>query len=224
MIQLVLWDAQHDGRLGQWLSMRSGSGGIVEARNQVHEQVADLDASIQWLFWIDADMGFEADALDRLLAAADPVERPVVGGLCFAWKEIQPDGMSGYHCVSRPTIFDWVEHPDGHKRFTGVVDYPRNELVQCAGTGTAFLLVHRSVIEAVGANVEEQGRWFDRIKGSDGSKLGEDISFCVRVTAAGFPIHVHTGIRTNHLKEAWISESVFDSERVVAAALNVDGS
>lgn len=212
MLHMVLFDVQNEQRLGQYLTMRSGSGGIVEARNELAAQFLQLDDSIEWLFWIDADMGFPADGLHRLLDAADPVERPVMGGLCFAWKEIEPDNLAGYHCVARPTIFDWVEHPDGIKRFTGVVDYPRDQVVQCAATGTAFVLMHRSVVEAI----SEEQRPFDRLRGTDGSLLGEDISACVRITAAGFPIHVHTGVHTNHLKEAWISEAVYDQERVLA--------
>jgi len=219
LLQLALYDQHNHNRLGQWLTMRSGSGGIVEARNQIHEQVADLPSSIQWLLWIDADMGFAPDSLDRLLAAADPVDRPIVGGLCFAWKEIQPDGLNGFHCVARPTIFDWVEHDDGHKRFTGVVEFPTDEVMSCAATGTAFLLVHRSVVERVAESRDTHGRWFDRIKGSDGSLLGEDISFCVRATAAGFPIHVHTGVVTNHLKELWVTDAVYDQERLIHSVM-----
>lgn len=212
VLQMVMMDFQTERRLGQWLTMRAGSGGIVEARNELAAQFLQLDDKVQWLFWIDADMGFPADGLHRLLAAADPVERPVMGGLCFAWKEIEPDGLNGYHCVARPTIFDWVEHPDGIKRFTGVVDYPRDEVFECAATGTAFLLMHRSVVEAI----SKEQRPFDRLRGTDGSLLGEDISACVRISAAGFPIHVHSGVHTNHLKEAWISEAVYDQERIIS--------
>ena len=222
LLRMVMWDSQHDRRLGQYLTMRSGSGGIVEARNDVYRQFLELDSTSEWCLWIDADMGFDCDALDQLLAVADPVERPIVGGLCFAWKEVQPDGLGGYHCVARPTIFDWVEHPDGHKRFTGVHDYPRNEVVQCAGTGTAFLLVHRSVIEAVAATADDQGAWFDRLKGSDGSRLGEDISFCVRAASCGFPIHVHTGVVTNHLKELWVDDAVYAQQQTLGRLLEAE--
>lgn len=219
LLRMVMFDMANGQRLGQYLTMRAGSGGIVEARNEVWDQFMALDSRPEWCLWIDADMGFDCDALHQLLEVADPVERPIVGALCFAWKEVQPDGLGGYHCVARPTIFDWIEHPDGHKRFTGVDDYPRGEVVKCAGTGTAFLLVHRTVIEKVAESVDEQGRWFDRLKGSDGSRLGEDISFCVRAASAGFPIHVHTGVVTNHLKELWVQDSVFAEQQTLGRFL-----
>jgi hypothetical protein len=79
--------------------------------------------------------------------------------------------------------------------------------------------VHRSVIEKVAESAEEHGRWFDRLKGSDGSRLGEDISFCVRAASAGFPIHVHTGVVTNHLKELWVQDSVFAEQQTLGRFL-----
>lgn len=218
LLKLVLWDSQRDRRLAQYLTMRSGSGGIVEARNKVVRQfLDDVESDVEWLFWLDADMGFAPNTLDALLAYADPVERPIVGGLCFAWKELEQDGLGGFHCAARPTLYHWVEQDDGHKRFVGLADYPRNELLPVAGTGSACILIHRSALEKVDAM--PNGAPYDRIKGSDGSLLGEDISFCVRATACDLPIHVHTGIHTNHLKELWVTESNLDAERIVMQAV-----
>jgi GT2 family glycosyltransferase len=214
LLKLVLWDSQKDQRLAQYLTMRSGSGGIVEARNNVVRQfLDDVEESVEWLFWLDADMGFAPDVLDRLLAEADATDRPMVGALCFAWKELEPDGFGGFHCAARPTIYHWIDQDDGHRRFVGLAEYPPNQLVPTAATGSACVLVHRSVIEAVDAL---DGEAYDRLRGTDGARLGEDISFCVKVAACGFPIHVHTGIQTNHLKELWVSEANLFAERIVA--------
>lgn len=224
-MRLQSWDYGHDNRIANWLMLRSGSGGIVQARNKLMADFLASDPSNEWLMWLDADMGFEPDAIDRLLAAADPVERPVVGGLCFAWKEIAVDGLGGFRCVARPTMFDWVEHEDGLKRFTGVASYQPDSLVQVAGTGAAFLLSHRSVIEQIAGDMEERGRWFDRIKGTDGELLGEDISYCVRVASYGHPLYVHTGVKTNHLKELWVTDEVFaDQQELVSYRVGSDGS
>ncbi len=217
LMRLQSWDYGHEQRIGEWLMMRSGSGGIVQARNRVMHDYLEMDNQFEWLMWMDADMGFEPDALDRLLAVADPQSAPVVGGLCFAWKELAVDEMGGFRCVARPTMFDWVEHEDGVKRFTGLAVYPKDQLVQVAGTGAAFILSHRSVIEQIAADADTRGWWFDRIRGTDGELLGEDISYCVRVASYGHPLYVHTGIQTNHLKELWVSEQVFDDQQELAS-------
>lgn len=201
LMALVAFDRAADGLLchdyGR-ISVRGGTDGLVAARNMIAQRVVDSD--VDWLLWIDSDMGFEPDALYRLLAVADPVQRPVVGGLCFASRQFVHDGMNGFRTRPLPTIYRWLE-VDGERKFTAVPLYPVNELVRCEGTGSAFLLVHRSAFERTGPG------WYDRLRGTDGSLLGEDISFCVRLGAADVPIHVHTGVRTTHLKPQWVGEA-----------------
>ena len=54
---------------------------ISTARNMIVTKFL-TEQTAPWLLMADTDMVFAADALDRLIAAADPAERPVVGGLC----------------------------------------------------------------------------------------------------------------------------------------------
>lgn len=193
---------------GGWLAMRCyGADGIPAARNKAVEQfLAEKDA--EWLFWIDTDMGFEPDTIDRLLEVADPVERPIVGGLCFAQKQTTSDGMGGWHTALAPTIYDWTTvEATGETGFLSRHGYPANMLVQCAGTGSACILIHRSVFERLAAAGRRD--WYDRVPNptANGRLLGEDLSFCLRAGAAGIPVHIHTGVRTTHFKPAWLGES-----------------
>jgi hypothetical protein len=208
LFDLLAWDLSHDQHLGPWTRMRCAAGGLPEGRNELAKSL--IDESMEWLFMIDSDMGYQADILDQLHAVADPLDRPIVGGLCFAQREVAPDNAHGYRCEARPTIYDWVEHPDGHKRMTGRNNYPVNTLVRAAATGAACLLIHRSVFEKISA--EYGPAWFDRMRGTDGSLLGEDISFFVRCGALDIPLHIHTGIRTTHHKELWLGETEFWSQ------------
>jgi GT2 family glycosyltransferase len=214
LVNLLLFDASHEQRIirGGYLPFRCGTEGLVAARNRIAAHFAASDAD--WLFVVDTDMGFAPDTLERLVRAADAVERPIVGALCFAWRELEPDGLSGYRCEPRPTIFDYVPSDDGRK-FMGVSSYPLDEVVQCAGTGSACVLIHRSVFERIEA--EYGSTWYDRITGDDGNKLGEDISFCVRAAGCGFPIHVHTGVKTTHCKTLWVGEPDFWNTLAVRA-------
>jgi len=205
LLNLVGFDMAHDRRLSGWAQVKCSSGGIPEGRNQLAAQL--LAGDCEWLFMVDADMGFEPMALEQLLHVADPDNRPIVGGLCFALRENSDDGMGGFRTVPRPTIFDWVQHEDGHMRFTGRHHYPVNALVECAATGGAFLLIHRSVLQRIRDKFGDV--WFNRVVGTDGSVIGEDISFFTRTAALEIPCHVHTGIRTTHLKSSWVGEETF---------------
>src|SRR6185295_11962872 len=108
MIELVGWDLANKGRLlqGGYIAMRCGTNGLVEARNKAVAQFL-ADGRADWLFWIDTDMGFAPDTIDELMAAADPVQRPIVGALAFSQRETNPDGMGGWRTAATPTIFDW---------------------------------------------------------------------------------------------------------------------
>lgn len=204
-VEMLTWDLTHDRRLSYRIGVRVSSGGLVEGRNQIAEMF--LGGPGEWLLFVDSDMGFAPDSLDALLAVADPVERPIVGALCFAWKETRQDGLAGFRCVSRPTILDYGVK-DGVETFIGRLEVPDNEVVRCAATGMAFVLIHRSVFTTIGT-----GNWFDRIKGADGKYAGEDVSFCIRAGAKNVPVHVHTGVVTNHQKTLWVGPEDWERDR-----------
>jgi hypothetical protein len=194
--------------LGGFVKMRCGTNGLVGARNRAVTGFLEA-AKADWLLWVDSDMGFRPDALEQLIAHADPVERPIVGALCFAQKETELDDYHGYRTEVRATIFNWVQtDPDKPPWFTARAWYPPNALVKCAGTGSAFILIHRTVFERI---ADEYGPacWYDQIRADDGELIGEDISFCMRANALGFPVYVHTGVRTSHMKRLWLQEADF---------------
>ena len=188
-----------------------GSGGIVAGRNQLAKVMCD-ESPAEWLFMVDSDMGFAPDTLERLIAAADPIERPVVGGLCFAHKT---DGKAEFYGVryrACPTLYDFVDLPD-KVGFAPRLDYPRNELVAVSATGGACVLIHRTVLESVRAKYGDV--WFDAITHPKGPTVfSEDLSFCIRVAGCGFPLYVHTGIKTTHDKGGvFLDEAFYDDQQ-----------
>lgn len=217
LMNLLMFDVANHGRIvrGGYTAVRCArSADLVDARNQAAEGFLARPEG-EWLFVVDTDMGFEPDTLERLLEVADPETRPIVGALCFAQRETEPDGMSGYRTAPRFTILDWVETGDG-PRFMGRSTYPPGAVVKCAGTGSACILIHRSVLERMHA--EYGPTWYNRIGGSDGKLLGEDVSFCVRAGSLDIPIHIHTGVKTTHLKNVWLGEHDFWKQAQVPSA------
>lgn len=198
----------HDfGKVGK----QCGSGGIVAGRNLLAKVMCD-ESSAEWLFMVDSDMGFNPDTLERLIAAADPIDRPVVGALCFAHKT---DGKASFHGVRYrccPTLYDYVELPD-KVGFAPRMTYPRDQLVQVTGTGGACVLIHRTALEAVRDKYGDV--WFDPLTHERGPTVfSEDLSFCVRLAGVGAPIHVHTGVRTTHDKGGvFLDEEFYDRQQ-----------
>jgi hypothetical protein len=206
MMRLVAYDAANDARIvstGGPFMIRCDSGHLVESRNLAVQRFLD-ETEHEWLFFIDTDMGFLPDTVDRLLACADPTARPIVGALCFGLREVVYDGYGGRRVMPVPTILMPAVTTAGHHGFATRWEYPADTLLQVGGTGAACLLIHRGVLEKLRA--DHGNRWFDQARYGDGQVVSEDLSFCARAGAAGFPIYVHTGIKTTHHKQVWISD------------------
>jgi hypothetical protein len=198
-------------RIGPYTAMKCGTDGLVAARNDTVKAFLKTDA--QWLWWIDTDMGFLPDALDGLLAVADPVERPIVGALCFSNRETGQDGYNGYRCDPVPTVYKFITLPDGKNGFQPIFDYARDSLVEVAGTGSACIVIHRSVFEAVHAKWGPN--WYIRLTNpTTGQLIGEDLSFCYRAADVGFRLYVNTAVKTTHLKPIWLQEADYDPDVV----------
>jgi hypothetical protein len=204
---------------------------VAEGRSQVVEAFlrSDVFKGVDWLLMIDSDMTFEPDALCQLLGhayggdpEADPFDPdcPVIGALCFA----------GGRTRMYPTIYRGATRKahDGTDQVVPepIEDYPRNQLVKVMATGAAFLLVHRKVLthmqmpfpDGYGTDMHGQPNphpWF--VEGlSKGVQFGEDVAFCMRVNSLGYGVHVHTGVKTGHIKVLELNEEVWDeyNERV----------
>jgi GT2 family glycosyltransferase len=170
------------------LTLESGPN-ISTARNKV---VADFlgRQHAPWLFMCDTDMMLPADTIDRLIAAADPVQRPVVGGLCFS--------LDGGEKLS--TMYELTEK-DGRPAFTRYGTWPEDTCMRVSATGAACLLMHRDALETVAKDGGDVAApWFRETSVGPMALMGEDLTFCLRCAAAGIPVHVHTGVRIGHMK------------------------
>jgi glycosyltransferase involved in cell wall biosynthesis len=192
------------------------SSGVVEGRNEVVREF--LSSAAEWLFFVDSDMGFEPDALEKLVAAADPVERPIVGGLCFGFGPIGDTLGAGNSLIKRPfpTIFD-LHETDDDAGFRPRWGYIPGVMQRCSATGAALVLIHRSVFEQIQAKWGDV--WFDRMKYPKAKKLwGEDTSFCIRAGLLGHSVWVHAGVQSSHSKVIMVTQDVFMSELIAQPA------
>jgi GT2 family glycosyltransferase len=152
-----------------------------------------------WLLMADTDMAWAPDALDRLIAAADPVLRPIVGGLCYG----QNDGAADPY----PVMYELTDK-DGTPAFCRYERWPEDTCVRVSATGAAFLLLHRAALETVAAYTRDKAApWFvETSVGAPLALMGEDMTFCLRAGAAGIPVHVHTGVQVGHIKPVMLGK------------------
>jgi hypothetical protein len=113
-------------------------------------------------------------------------------------------------------VFDWA-HVEDQYGWAVRWDYKLDTVTSVGGTGSACILIHRSVFEQVEA---AHGRvWYDRIPNTTtGQLISEDLSFCLRVGALKIPLHVHTGVPTTHFKHLWLGEEEYWKQRALRNA------
>jgi GT2 family glycosyltransferase len=230
LLLLQVWDANHHGYItngGQYVP-KYGTN-VSQNRNQLVR--AFLESGIEWLWFVDDDMTFEPDIVDRLMEVADPTERPIVGALCFAF-------LLNHDQQVVPTIYGLGEK-DGETKLVRHTGYPRDELVQVAATGSGCVLIHRRVFVELAKRWQTPWPWFDysewghafsswgQIPGTDvayagpGDHIGEDITFCLRAGSQGgnredydgsgevFPVFVDTRIKCGHRKKFTVDENEY---------------
>lgn len=208
LLRAFAYDATSTG-----LMVRGGGPVLFQAspmnlhavRNTLAKGMLD-ETTADWLCFIDADAGFDQDAVERLVEAADPVERPIVGALAFMVDKGKVDGQGGFYWNPAPTLYRYGKDKHGKDGFIVLWDYPPDTLVEVAATGCHMLLIHRCVLEKI--RQSDGDHWFTRgVMFAEQGLLGEDFSFCVRAKQHGFPIYVHTGVRTSHQQTVWLHES-----------------
>jgi len=173
------------------LALESGPN-ISTARNKLCAEFLARPGSPPWLFMCDTDMVLAPDTVDRLIAAADPVDRPVVGGLCWSL-----DGGVRY-----PVMYELTQPETGRLAFTRYGEWPEDACMRVSATGAACLLIHRSALQRVRKDAHDLAApWFrESGVGAPLALMGEDMTFCLRCAAAGVPVHVHTGVKAGHMK------------------------
>lgn len=222
VMDLIAYDLSRSQRIGVPIRTAVPSMGIIEGANKTVETF--LAGDQEWLFWLDCDMGFAPDVLDRLMAAVDPIERPAVGALVFKYHHLERDNCNGVLAEERPVILDWGMDESGQQGFMCRRTYPENALIRCDATGMACAVIHRSVHEAI---LAEYGPvWHTPLPwpGNEGAMLGPDVSFWARAAQVDKPLHVHTGAHTNHAKTIFVSHASYSGRLATMGFTPHDGT
>lgn len=182
---------------------------ITRARASLVSQFLD-DPSATHLLFIDADIGFEAEQVIRLIecgadvcAAVYPVKRLDWGRIRTTIETARPNPAA----ASLQYVFE-VEDPATVVAKAGFIK------VRYAGTG--FLMIRRQALEkmcarypqlrykrdhSVDAAIASDNRFalFECMIGEDGTYLSEDFAFCKRWTDMGGEIWADLGSRLGHV-------------------------
>ena len=161
---------------------------IYDARNQLAKRA--VDGGYDRTLWIDSDMQFEPDLMERLSADLDE-GRDFVSGLYFTRRK-EPKPVIYQKCGIYRTDQDTrpiVEH---------FMDYPRDQIFEIEACGFGAVMVKTELLDRV---IKEFGQPFAPIYG-----FGEDLSFCMRVQELGVPMYCDSRVKLGHVGLRVISE------------------
>lgn len=141
-----------------------------ENRNYIAAQA--IKNNCTHLFFVDDDMTFQPDTLDRLLAH----DKDIVGAVYKTKYEVQADV---------------VEYLEGEG-----VGVP----FKCGAIGTGCLLIKIDVFKKIPQNYKGQGGWFNYIWNDNGSvKMSHDWLFCHNTRELGFDVWADPSIPVGHI-------------------------
>jgi len=184
------------------LQMVQGLGLLARTRNIIVKNFLD-QSHADWLLMVDSDQTLPVDVFDKLIDTAHKDDRPIVAGLVFA-AFYENEAL-------RPVPAIYNISAEGS--MIPIDDYPKNSIFQVDGAGTGCLLVHRTVLQAMRENASpNQGTdwcWF--FDGAlEGRWFSEDLLFCRKANALGFPIFANSSAILGHHKQFWLDERQHD--------------
>jgi hypothetical protein len=182
---------------------------ITRARNELTRIF--LESDHDYLMFIDADIGFDGEAIAQLMAADKDVVCGIYPKKEVNWESVEraaAGGKQGLEDYAGAFVFNMVGNADAHSDESGCIE------VRHGGTG--FMLIKRGVFEHLLPHVptyrvssfqDEQGNYvkplthefFATSIDASGALLSEDYHFCELVREHGGSIHAHPFIKLNHV-------------------------
>lgn len=192
-------------RLPETYTMIIESTLVHDARNEFASRA--ITGGFDRVLWIDSDMVFDPDLLERLSRRLDE-GKLMVSGLCF--KRVFP---------TEPVIYKAFEErvdPIQGEYIQPVIytDYPRlgddgleGGLIRVAGSGFGATMTDVGLLRRVW---DKYGPPFSYYK-----NLGEDMSFCYRVGQMGESIWCDPEVHVGHIGQMVFTEETYRGQGVV---------
>lgn len=165
---------------------------IYDSRNML--SITAINGGFDRILWLDSDMKFPYDALQRLNEDMD-AGRDFVSGLYFRRR-----GTFG------PVIMSRVDPPHEEngipvKSVTDCTEYPQDDIFRVEGCGFGICMTSVDLLKRVW---DKFGPPF-----APYAWAGEDLSFCYRVKQLGVPVWCDTRIRAGHIGQFIFNEQTY---------------
>ena len=163
---------------------------VYNARNNLARQA--IKAEADWVLWLDSDMVFSPDLLQRMLKVCTENGIDFLTALCFRRKP-----------PFTPCLFDRLDKIEKGASYTAIMSVPDGRF-KVGGCGFAGVLMSTDVLMSVASKFN--GRMFDPLEG-----FGEDVSFCWRARQCGYDIWCDSEIEMGHVGSCIVTRAYFEA-------------
>ena len=163
---------------------------VYNARNNLARQAIKSEAD--WVLWLDSDMVFSPDLLQRMLKVCTENGIDFLTALCFRRKP-----------PFTPCLFDRLDKVGRGASYTALMSVPDGRF-KVGGCGFAGVLMSTDVLMSVASKFD--GRMFDPLEG-----FGEDVSFCWRARQCGYDIWCDSEIEMGHVGNCIVTRAYFEA-------------
>ena len=187
---ISLTGLRHDGNVK---FVYCASSLVYDSRNSLARRA--IIENYDRVLWLDSDMKFDTDLLQKLSADLDQ-GLDMVSGLYITRKPpIKP-------CIFEKVGYDHIEDSMEVKPFAkSYYEYPKNQLFEIEACGFGAVLMNTSLMKEVEQNY---GLPFAPVIG-----FGEDISFCLRVKELGKKMYCDSRVKVGHVGNYVFTEDTY---------------
>lgn len=159
---------------------------IYTSRNELAFRAIEMGAD--YVLWLDSDMVFDPDLLEKLVAdMSEGVD--MVSGVYY--RRVPP---------FTPVMFDKMEMGDGKFDWSEFQDLP-DKMFEAGAVGFGCVLMRTSVLMAVFAKFSDM---FGPLLNA-----GEDIAFCWRARQCGLKVWVDPNIQAGHVTKTIVDQKFY---------------
>lgn len=168
------------------LTMKSGAM-IYASRDSL--AITAIQKEYDYVFWMDSDMQFPADALTSLLDTLQKNKLDIITGLYF--RRVPPYS---------PVLFDELDINGDEATWSEFSEIP-DGLFEVGGCGFGCVLMTTEVFLSVQSRF---GQMFSPL-----GRNGEDVAFCWRARQCGYKIWCDPSVKCGHVAYSVVTDEFF---------------
>jgi len=159
------------------------------------------ESDVDWMLWLDSDVAITPEIITAMWSLVDKYTMPVLSGVYYTLWQPEATTMP----MPMPAVFTVTE-----TKSEPLHPLPVNQLIQVPYIGLGLVMLHRSILDKLKTSFPD-GVYFNETLARDGKFTSEDASFCQKLTKAGIPILVHTGITAQHMKRFAVDANYYNA-------------